>query len=85
MSTVTMRILVAALALTVLTAGAHAQGVGGVGGADATGGGFGGSHGHRQGKTDKTVTPKPKVDEKAYDAALKKLPDKQYDAWRNVR
>jgi hypothetical protein len=56
-----------------------------VGGADATGGGFGGSHGHRQGKTDKTATPKPKVDEKAYDAALKKLPDKQYDAWRNVR
>jgi hypothetical protein len=28
---------------------------------------------------------KPKPDEKAYNAALKNLPDKQYDPWRGVR
>ena len=28
---------------------------------------------------------KVKANEKAYDAALKNLPDKQYDPWRGVR
>lgn len=27
----------------------------------------------------------PKANDKAYDAALKNLPDKQYDPWRGVR
>jgi hypothetical protein len=28
---------------------------------------------------------KPKANDKAYNAALKNLPDKQYDPWRGVR
>ena len=71
----------AALALGLLMASAHAQGVGGIGG---MGGGFGGHH-HKSGQTHKAQAPKPKVDERAYDAALKKLPDKPYDAWHGVR
>ena len=78
----TMKIQIAALAIALLGAGARAQGVGGAGGAD---GGFGGSHHRAHGKADKVATAKPKVDEKAYNAALKELPDKQYDAWHGVR
>ncbi len=29
--------------------------------------------------------PKVKANDKAYNAALKNLPDKQYDPWRGVR
>lgn len=76
----TLRILVAAFAFVLLTANAQAQGVGGT---DGMGGGMGGRH-QKQGKTTK-AEPKPKVDEKAYNAALKGLPDKQYDAWHGVR
>jgi hypothetical protein len=77
----TVRVLIAAGAIALLTAGAYAQEAGGVGD------GFGGFGGHRgkQQKTKKTEAPKPKVDEKAYSAALKELPDKQYDAWHGVR
>ncbi len=82
MSTGTLRILIAALCVALLTASAHAQGVGGVGGTD---GGFGGPHHRQQDKTKKAETPKPKIDDKAYNAALKQLPDKQYDAWHGVR
>jgi hypothetical protein len=67
-----------ALAIALLAANAHAQQAG------AMGGGFGGRH-HQQGQTKQAETPKPKVDEKAYNAALKELPDKQYDAWQGVR
>jgi hypothetical protein len=80
----TLRLLFAAGAIVLLTVGAYAQDVGGVGGAGGGFGGFGGHHGKQQ-KTKQTVTPKPKVDEKAYSAALKDLPDKQYDAWHGVR
>ncbi len=73
------KILLTAFALAALAASAQAQDMGG-----ATGGGFGGRH-QQQGKTKKTETVKPKVDEKAYSAALKALPDKQYDAWHGVR
>jgi hypothetical protein len=74
-----MRILAAALAIALMTASAGAQGVGGV-----DGNGFGGRH-KQHGKTAKTAAPKPKVDEKAYSAALKTLPDKPFDAWNGVR
>jgi hypothetical protein len=47
-------------------------------------GGFGGGHKHQQ-KTDKSDPQKPKVDDKAYNAALKSLPDKPYDPWRDAR
>jgi hypothetical protein len=77
----TIRALIAAGAIALLPAGAYAQGVGGVGGTD---GGFGGHRGKQQ-QTKKTEPPKPKVDEKAYNAALKELPDKHYDAWHGVR
>ncbi len=33
----------------------------------------------------KGAEQKPKVDEKAYSAALRNLPDKQYDPWHGVR
>jgi hypothetical protein len=68
-------------ALTLFAASAQAQNAGGLGG---MGGGLGGRH-HQQGQTKNADTSKPKVDEKAYTAALKELPDKQYDAWRGVR
>jgi len=31
------------------------------------------------------TTPKAKVDDKAYNAVLKNLPDKQYDPWHGAR
>jgi hypothetical protein len=77
----TLRLLLAAGAIALLMVGAYAQDVGGV---DGAGGGFGGHRGKQQ-KTKQTVAPKPKVDEKAYSAALKDLPDKKYDAWHGVR
>lgn len=77
----TLKILLAASAVALLTATVHAQDAGGVGG---PGGGFGGPH-RQQGKSKKTETPKPKVDEKAYSAALNELPDKQFDPWHGVR
>jgi hypothetical protein len=67
--------LISAIAL--FAPSVHAQSMGGMGG-------FGG-HGRRQGQTKQAETPKPKVDDKAYNAALKELPDKQYDAWHGVR
>lgn len=63
---------IAAVALTM--ASAHAQQMGGMGG-----------HKHAQGKTARSAEPKPKVDEKAYAAALKSLPNKAYDPWNGVR
>jgi hypothetical protein len=79
---VTMRILATALAIALMMTSAGAQGVGGTGGMG--GSGFGGRH-QQGGKTAKTATPKPKVDEKAYNAALKTIPDKPFDAWSGVR
>jgi hypothetical protein len=77
-----LRILAATFAITLMTASAAAQGVGGLGG---TGGsGFGGRHQQRQ-KTTKTESSQPKVDESAYKAALKSVPDKPFDPWNGVR
>jgi hypothetical protein len=70
--TTTIILLASAVGLT--TVSASAQGMGG----------FGGGHKHQQ-KTDKTDPQKPKVDDKAYNAALKSLPDKPYDPWRGTR
>jgi len=68
-STAAIMLLASAVALT--TVSAHAQGVGG-------------GHKHQQ-KTDKTDPQKPKADDKAYNAALKSLPDKPYDPWQGAR
>ena len=40
---------------------------------------------HHQQKTKSANAQKPKVDEKAYNAALKTLPDKPFDPWHQVR
>ena len=71
-STAAILLLASAIALT--TVSAHAQGVGGLGG----------GHKHQQ-KADKTDPQKPKADDKAYNAALKSLPDKPYDPWQGAR
>ena len=71
------RLIVAVLALVLLVESAHAQAMGG-------GSGGGGRKQHQQ-KADKTDAQKPKVDHKAYNAALKSLPDKPYDPWRGAR
>jgi hypothetical protein len=73
------RILATALAIALMTADASAQAVGGMGGS-----GFGGRHQQHQ-KTTKTESAQPKVDESAYKAALKSVPDKPFDPWNGVR
>jgi hypothetical protein len=35
--------------------------------------------------SDGDAASKPKVNDKAYESALKNIPDKQYDPWRGVR
>jgi hypothetical protein len=77
----TITVGASAIAFALLTASAQAQAVGNMGG---TGGGLGGRH-SKQGKTQKVETPEPKVDEKAYNAALNQMPDKKFDAWNGVR
>jgi hypothetical protein len=47
------------------------------------GGGPGGGRKHKEQKTD--VSTAPKADEKAYNAALKSLPNKPYDPWFGAR
>jgi hypothetical protein len=81
MSTSTLKTLLAASAVALLTVTAHAQDAGGTG---SPGGGFGGPH-RQQAKAKKTEPPKQKADEKAYSSALNELPDKQYDPWHGVR
>jgi hypothetical protein len=73
----TMRLLMAAFAFALLTASAHAQ----VGASQA--GGAHGRHGRQQ--PEKGGPQKPKTDDKAYNAALRNIPDKKYDAWHGVR
>jgi len=68
------RFIVAVSALAMLAGGAQAQGIGG-----------GGGRGRHQQKTDKTESQKPKPDDKAYNAAIKTLPDKPYDPWHGSR
>lgn len=71
-----LRLPVAALIATLLTAAAQAQSTSSMGG---------GRGGHRQKTEEKSTEQKPKVDEKAYNAALRTLPDKKYDPWHNAR
>ncbi len=68
------RFLLVAFAAALLVGSAYAQ----------SPGGLGGGRKHEQ-KSDKPAEQKPKVDEQAYKNALKKLPDKPYDPWRNAR
>jgi hypothetical protein len=77
------RTIIAALAIALTTIAAQAQDTGGqnVPGQGLSGGGRRQHHD----KADKNTVQKPKVDEKAYDAALKSLPDKPSDPWHGVR
>jgi hypothetical protein len=52
--------------------------------AQAGGGGSGGGRKHQQ-KGDKPTAQTPKADDKAYNAALKSLPNKPFDPWRGAR
>jgi hypothetical protein len=46
----------------------------------------GGGQKHHQQKTERSATQTtPKVDEKAYNAALKTIPNKPYDPWFGTR
>jgi hypothetical protein len=74
----TIRALVfAILSLAFLASVSHAQ--------QATSGTGGGQKRHQQ-KTDKSAAQTaPKADEKAYNAALKSLPNKPYDPWFGAR
>jgi hypothetical protein len=70
------RFFLATLFLALAIEGASAQAVGG--------GEPGGGKKHQQ-KSEKTAEQKPKADDKAYNAALKTLPNKPYDPWHNAR
>jgi hypothetical protein len=81
----TTKILVASLALAVLTVAAQAQQQGpGAGMAPGTysASKIGQSAASNKVHEDSKV---PKANEKAYSSALKNLPDKPYDPWRGVR
>ena len=70
-----MRLLTAAFACGLVTASAHAQG-----------GAAGSAHGkHGRQQPEKSEQQKPKIDDKAYNAALRNIPDRKYDAWHGVR
>jgi hypothetical protein len=72
-----MRVLMAAIAMALLTSAAQAQGMGRFG-----------SHKNDVQKTQKTEDPKKKkADEKAYKDALKKIPDANapVDPWKGMR
>lgn len=73
----TKTVMATALAVALMITSAQAQG-GGMGG--------GGGRHQKQQKTDKSASPASKADEKAYNAALKLIPDKKpADPWGNMR
>ena len=47
--------------------------------------GPGGGRRHHERKADAAASTTPKADEKAYNAALKSLPNKPYDPWFGTR
>ena len=76
----TRAIILLPFAIGLATVSAYAQGMGGMGG-----GMGGGGHKHQK-QTDKTEPQKYKADDKAYNAALKGLPDKpKPDPWQGTR
>jgi hypothetical protein len=69
------KITVGILAVALITGGCYAQ---------AMGGGGGGRKQNQQ-KAEKSSAQTPKADEKAYNAAIKRLPAKPFDPWLNAR
>ncbi len=76
-----MRFLIAGLALAAMMASAQAQ-MSPQTQMDSAG--KIGQHAAKAGEN-KNDEPKVKANDKAYNAALHNLPDKQYDPWRGVR
>jgi hypothetical protein len=70
------KLIITVLATVLLAENCHAQ---------ATGGSSGGGRKRHEQKADKPATQSPKANEKAYNAALKSLPDKPFDPWRGAR
>jgi hypothetical protein len=83
MKIATLKLALAAAAVALVTVNAQAQ-TATTSTPGVTGGDFGGAR-HKRGNAKQADTPKPKVDEKGYKAALDQLPNKQYDAWHGVR
>ena len=79
----TTSILVAGLALAAGIVAAQAQQSGVSPGTTASQGI--GQAASRASAKDASEEPKVKANDKAYNAALKNLPDKQFDPWRGVR
>ena len=68
-----MKTLLIAMAMTLFAGLAHGQ--------EMSGG-----KGHHRGSEQRSQAQKPKADEKAYKAALDRIPDGgKYDPWHNVR
>ncbi len=80
-----MRFGMAGLMLALMMASAQAQVGGNTGMSPGTAASMNlGQHAHAA--AEKTaVNPKVKANDSAYNAALKNLPDKQYDPWHGVR
>jgi hypothetical protein len=83
-----MRILIVALMIVSLTLPAYAQ-MGSMGGGGMGAGGMGGGKGGRKGAAKATSDPnaakKNMAEEKAYNDALKRIPNKPFDPWGGVR
>jgi hypothetical protein len=80
-----MRWLIAtASALALMTASAHAQ-IASPNGTMVPGSGIGDKAAAGNAKASQNDPAKPKANEKAYNAALQNLPNKQYDPWHGVR
>ena len=69
------KLIITIMTVALLTQNCYAQ---------AGGGGSGGGRKHQQ-KADKPTAQTPKADDKAYNAALKSLPNKPFDPWHGAR
>jgi hypothetical protein len=81
----TTSILVAGLALAAGIVVAQAQSTPGVSPGTTASQGIGQAASKSNANANASDEPKVKANDKAYNAALKNLPDKQFDPWRGVR
>ena len=70
------KLIITIMTVVLLTQNCYAQ---------AGGGGSGGGRKQHSQKADKSTAQTPKADDKAYNAALKSLPNKPFDPWRGAR
>jgi hypothetical protein len=76
-----MRPIIAAVAVLLMTASAFAQ----VGAPGTFQGSQIGAHAQRANDGEAAKNAPKKTDDKAYNAALRNLPNKEYDPWHGVR